>query len=431
MSDASRRMSRVDTAWLRMDNDVNLMMIVGVWMLTPAVSLKALRERIADRLLKYERFRQKAVVDAAGAMWVEDERFDITRHVVPKALHAQDDESERQALQRLCGELAMTPLDPRRPLWQFHLVEDYEGGSALVARIHHCIGDGIALTSVMMSITDGGSDPPRRRKIVDHADDESDWLNDAVLKPLGDLAARAIGMVSDGKARAAGMLAHPQQPLLGSVDMARTGLHVVNDVAALALMPDDSPTLLKGKPKGKKKVAWSEPISLDEVKVVGLSLIHIFSDYSRNAVRMAALMKRRVIHVFTHDSIGLGEDGPTHQSVEHVPSLRLIPNLDVWRPADTIETAVAWGHALQRRDGPAALALSRQVLPVATTPAMANEIARGAYVLAEPQGGAARAVLIGTGSELQLALKAQTLLAAQGVLVRVVSMPCSLSLIHI
>jgi transketolase len=150
-----------------------------------------------------------------------------------------------------------------------------------------------------------------------------------------------------------------------------------------------------------------------------------FSDYSRNAVRMAALMKRRVIHVFTHDSIGLGEDGPTHQSVEHVPSLRLIPNLDVWRPADTIETAVAWGHALQRRDGPAALALSRQVLPMATTPAMANEIARGAYVLAEAQGGAARAVLIGTGSELQLALKAQTLLAEQGVPVRVVSMPCS------
>ncbi len=150
-----------------------------------------------------------------------------------------------------------------------------------------------------------------------------------------------------------------------------------------------------------------------------------FSDYSRNAVRMAALMKRRVIHVFTHDSIGLGEDGPTHQSVEHVPSLRLIPNLDVWRPADTIETTVAWAHALQRRDGPAALALSRQVLPVATTPALADEIARGGYVLAEAQGGAARAVLIGTGSELQLALKAQALLAAQGVPVRVVSMPCS------
>ncbi len=150
-----------------------------------------------------------------------------------------------------------------------------------------------------------------------------------------------------------------------------------------------------------------------------------FSDYSRNAIRMAALMKRRVIHVFTHDSIGLGEDGPTHQSVEHVPSLRLIPNLDVWRPADTLETAVAWAAALRRNDGPAALALSRQVLPVATTLAHVAGIERGGYVLAEAAGGVPRAVLIGTGSELQLALKAQALLAAQGVAVRVVSMPCS------
>jgi transketolase len=140
---------------------------------------------------------------------------------------------------------------------------------------------------------------------------------------------------------------------------------------------------------------------------------------------MAALMKKRVIHVFTHDSIGLGEDGPTHQSVEHVPSLRLIPQLDVWRPADTIETAVAWASALQRRDGPAVLALSRQVLPVATTPARADAIAQGAYVLAEAAGGKPQAVVIGTGSELQLALQAQALLAAQGVAVRVVSMPCS------
>jgi transketolase len=151
-----------------------------------------------------------------------------------------------------------------------------------------------------------------------------------------------------------------------------------------------------------------------------------FSDYSRNAVRMAALMKLRVIHVFTHDSIGLGEDGPTHQAVEHVPSLRLIPQLDVWRPADTIETAVAWGSALQRRDGPAALALSRQVLPVVATPAQAEAIARGGYVLSDvPAGQAARAVIIGTGSELQFALQAQKLLAAEGLPVRVVSMPCT------
>jgi transketolase len=140
---------------------------------------------------------------------------------------------------------------------------------------------------------------------------------------------------------------------------------------------------------------------------------------------MAALMKRRVIHVFTHDSIGLGEDGPTHQSVEHVPSLRLIPNLDVWRPADTLETAVAWTSALRRLDGPAALALSRQVLPVAATLAHVPDIERGGYVLAEAASGAPQAVLIGTGSELQLAVKAQALLAAQGVPVRVVSMPCT------
>ncbi len=265
---ASERMSRVDTAWLRMDNDVNLMMIVGVWLLTPAITLEALRERIADKLLKYDRFRQKAVVDAMGASWVDDPDFDITQHVVSVPLQRKKGQSEREALQALCGKLAAAPLDMRRPLWQFHLVEDYEGGSALLARIHHCIGDGIALISVMMSITDGGSDPPRRRK-VGSTQDDGDWLNDAVLKPLGELAAKAIGLVSDGKARAADMLAHPQQPLLGSVDMARTGLHVVNDLAAFALMPDDSPTLLKGKPKGKKKVAWSEPIPLDEIKIVG------------------------------------------------------------------------------------------------------------------------------------------------------------------
>ncbi len=151
-----------------------------------------------------------------------------------------------------------------------------------------------------------------------------------------------------------------------------------------------------------------------------------FSDYSRNAVRMAALMKRRVIHVFTHDSIGLGEDGPTHQSVEHVPSLRLIPQLDVWRPADTLETAVAWSSALKRHGGPAALALSRQVLPVVATAAHVPDIARGGYVLSDaPPGPAARAVIIGTGSELQFALAAQAQLAAEGVPVRVVSMPCT------
>lgn len=151
-----------------------------------------------------------------------------------------------------------------------------------------------------------------------------------------------------------------------------------------------------------------------------------FSDYSRNAIRMAALMKRRVIHVFTHDSIGLGEDGPTHQSIEHAASLRIIPNLDVWRPCDTAETAVAWTVALQNATRPTALLLSRQNLPYAPKAGL-DGIARGAYVLAEPgEVGLKKklqAVIIATGSEVQLALKAQELLAPEGIAVRVVSMP--------
>ncbi|MDB5885359.1 MAG: transketolase [Polaromonas sp.] len=151
-----------------------------------------------------------------------------------------------------------------------------------------------------------------------------------------------------------------------------------------------------------------------------------FSDYSRNAIRMAALMKLRVIHVFTHDSIGLGEDGPTHQSIEHAASLRLIPNLDVWRPGDTAETAVAWAVALQNKTRPTALLLSRQNLPYAPKDDV-GQISKGAYVLAEPAevglNKKAEAVIIATGSEVQLALKAQELLAAQKIAVRVVSMP--------
>ena len=152
-----------------------------------------------------------------------------------------------------------------------------------------------------------------------------------------------------------------------------------------------------------------------------------FSDYSRNAIRMAALMKQRVVHVFTHDSIGLGEDGPTHQSVEHAASLRLIPNLDVWRPADTAETAVAWAVALQNANKPTALLLSRQNLPYAPKSDL-GDISRGAYVLSEPADVGlkrkAQAVLVATGSEVQLALKAQELLAKEHkIAVTVVSMP--------
>jgi WS/DGAT/MGAT family acyltransferase len=270
MSDAAERMSRVDTAWLRMDNDVNLMMIVGIWLLTPAVKYEALCERIADKLLKYDRFRQKVVQDTLGASWVFDDEFDIERHVVRERLHRTRGQSAEAALQTRCGELATTALDPAHPLWTFHLIEDYEGGSAIIARIHHCIGDGIALISVTLSITDGGNEPPKRRK-KPHDDEESDWLSDAVLKPLTDIAAKALGMYGDGISKSIEVLSHPQQ-LLGSLDMARTAYQVLSDVAALAIMPDDSPTQLKGKPDGHKRVAWNQPLPLDAVKAIGKGL---------------------------------------------------------------------------------------------------------------------------------------------------------------
>jgi transketolase len=150
----------------------------------------------------------------------------------------------------------------------------------------------------------------------------------------------------------------------------------------------------------------------------------VFTDYARNALRLAAMMGVRVVYVLTHDSIGLGEDGPTHQPIEHAASLRLIPNMEVWRPCDTVETAVAWGCALERKDGPTSLLLSRQNLPfVKREPERIEAISRGGYVISEAPGGPARAVVIATGSEVAPALDAQKRLAQDGVPVRVVSMP--------
>jgi len=151
-----------------------------------------------------------------------------------------------------------------------------------------------------------------------------------------------------------------------------------------------------------------------------------FSDYARNALRMAALMKVRSILVYTHDSIGLGEDGPTHQSIEHAASLRLIPNMDVWRPCDTTETAIAWIAAIERSDGPTSLLLSRQNLPfVKRSAEQVEAIAMGGYVLSDAAGAPPKVILIATGSEVGLALESQKTLAEQSIPARVVSMPCT------
>jgi transketolase len=150
-----------------------------------------------------------------------------------------------------------------------------------------------------------------------------------------------------------------------------------------------------------------------------------FSDYARNALRMAALMKIRNIFVYTHDSIGLGEDGPTHQPVEHTASLRIMPNMRVWRPCDAVETAVAWRDAIERRSGPTSLVLTRQGLPHQQRDAgQIAAIARGGYILKDSDG-TPDIILIATGSEIHLAMQAADTLAGDGIAARVVSLPCT------
>jgi diacylglycerol O-acyltransferase len=274
---SGERMSKVDTAWLRMDTPSNLMMIVGVWALQPGVSHAAVCERIENSLLKYARFRQRVMEDAAGATWVEDRYFDLKNHVVADKLPKSAKGREQEALQDRVADLAMQPLDRKRPLWQIHLIEDYTGpdgvkGSAMIVRIHHCIADGIALISVTMSLVDGGAPPPERKKKEASSGGAEDWIAETLLKPFTDLTVKALGAAGDGAAKSFSLLSDPQKGMAGSLDMAKVMLQVLKDSAALALMPDDSKTRLKGKPGTTKKVAWCQPIPLDEVKAVGKAL---------------------------------------------------------------------------------------------------------------------------------------------------------------
>jgi WS/DGAT/MGAT family acyltransferase len=321
LSENVERMSRVDTAWLRMDTEANLMMIVGVWLVGPQLSMADLRERVETSLLKYNRFRQKVVEDTLGAQWVEDDQFDIAAHVVPEKLELAPGQSALDALKAYVGELTTQPLDPSRPLWQFHLFEDIETGrSALVARIHHCIADGIALISVMLSITDGGKAPPAlSKREVEHGG-EHDWIADYLLRPAADLAVKAIGVYGAGMGKGIEMMADPAAPLTGSLEMARIGAQVVSDVAAMALMSDDSPTSLKGKAMPGKRVAWGEPVPLAEVKAIGHALGGSINDVLLASVAGA-------IGSYLRDK---GED-PTGKEIRAMVPVNLRPLENAWQ----------------------------------------------------------------------------------------------------
>ena len=262
------RMSSVDTAWLRMDRPSNLMMIVGIDVFERPVDAKALRRVVRDRLLAYERFRQRVEFDAAGtAWWVDDDRFDLDVHLQRHRLGGDGGDAE---LQRFVAELAMTPLDPDRPLWQFHLVSGYRGTDAMVVRIHHCIADGIALVRVMLSLTDGAKPdaaashgaPPDGDEHGDAALVSNPWR--PFLQPLTTGAVRAIeatGAALAGSMRLAGRPAR-------LVDYATIGRRAASDAARIALMTADTTTSLKGVPGVAKGVAWNEPLALSDVKVV-------------------------------------------------------------------------------------------------------------------------------------------------------------------
>jgi diacylglycerol O-acyltransferase len=262
------RMSGVDTAWLRMDRPSNLMMIVGIDVFDRPVEYARLRAVVSERLLAFDRFRQRVEYDPAGAAWwVHDDRFDLAFHLQHHRLAGEGTDAD---LQRFAAELASTPLDPERPLWQFHLVDNYRGTSAMVARIHHCIADGIALVRVMLSLTDDPAETPvrgrPRRPAHAEADDGSMLSNPwkPFLQPLTAGAVRAIEATGTVVSQSMRLAGHPDR----LVDYAHTGGRVLADAARLALMSSDTPTCLKGKPGVAKGVAWNEPLPLDDVKVV-------------------------------------------------------------------------------------------------------------------------------------------------------------------
>jgi WS/DGAT/MGAT family acyltransferase len=270
-------MSRVDTAWLRMERPTNPMMITGVLMLDEPMKLAALKQVIQKRFLAYARFRQKPVDGPTGASWQDDPDFDLDWHVRLSGLPGKGESpaAQKRVLQRFVGQLASSPLDPHKPLWQFHLVERYRGGSAIVARIHHCYADGIALVQVLLSLTDAERKPGKTVPLP------KTWL-----KQEGAAVARRVGAVDKymklgGKMLGKGM-EMMQDPTLAGV-LAKEGGEIARELVYALSLPDDPPSMLRGKLGVSKRVAWAEPLKLEEVKAVGRAC-----DCTVNDVLMAA-----------------------------------------------------------------------------------------------------------------------------------------------
>jgi WS/DGAT/MGAT family acyltransferase len=261
------KISAVDTAWLRMDRPSNLMMICGVLIFAERIRVGRVARVIEERFLKFHRFRQRPVPGLGATYWVGSSSFSIDDHIERVALPGDGSTAELQAL---VSSLASTPLDPDRPLWQFHVVEDFAGGSAIIVRIHHCYADGIALVRVLLSMTDAApagppampfKAPPRRGA------DAEDPLAE-LLRPVSGVLklARKVGATLVEKG--ADIWRDPSK----ATTLAEQGGALTAEIAKLALMPQDAATRFKGTPGVEKRVAWAQPIPLDEVKAVSKAL---------------------------------------------------------------------------------------------------------------------------------------------------------------
>jgi WS/DGAT/MGAT family acyltransferase len=266
-------MSRVDHAWLRMERPTNLMMITGVMMFETPVNIVKLKKVLSERFLAYPRFRQKVVETSTGTFWQNDADFDLDYHVRLSALPGKADKA---ALERFVSQMASTPLDKSKPLWQFHLVEKYDGGSALITRIHHCYADGIALVQVMLSMTDSEARPSKREPL------SKTWL-----KEDGKAVKERMGMIDRymklGESLLGKSMDFYRDPTLANVVAKESG-EIARELAVALSLSDDPDTVLRGKLGVSKRVAWAPTLPLEDVKAIS----RVF-DATVNDVLMASM----------------------------------------------------------------------------------------------------------------------------------------------
>ncbi len=259
-------MSNVDTAWLRMESPTNLMMITGVWMLGGKLPLKKLKQVIASRFLAYRRFRQKAVDDGSAAFWQTDAGFDIDWHVRSTTLTGRRD---KVALEAFVSKMASTALDHARPLWQFHVVENYDGGCAVITRIHHCYADGIALMQVVLSLTDAATKPRQRSELTKvWKPHDQGSVFERLVQPARAGLGKALAFGGQAIKKGGELVRDPA--LVAAI--AKESGEITRELAIALSLSDDPPTAFKGTLGGTKRCAWADPLPLEEVKTIGKTL---------------------------------------------------------------------------------------------------------------------------------------------------------------